>query len=169
VKEICIVTKQILNALLILRQRKIIHRDIKSLNILYEGDTDKFEEMYFVLSDFGECKSVRNNTTNNMDTIHGTPSWTAPEVTNRLSYSYAADMWSFGMVIYEMMTLSLPYTNEPFVGNAISAGKVPELSTELQLRYALMLPLYESLTHYNPINRADVEGAIRLCDSIVNG
>lgn len=143
-----------------------MHRDIKSMNILFEGDIQKVDEMLFVLTDFGESKRLCEKKTN---TIKGTPSWMAPEVISGDSdYSYPADIWSFGMVLYELMTLKLPYNEEKFVVLAITKGKLPVLNDATIRKYAPLLPLYESCTDIVPNNRPNVERALLSVSNLKN-
>jgi len=86
--------------LALLHQHHVIHRDVKSLNILVT------EEYSCKLTDFGCAKLVNDrqmfNTANS-----GTPLWMAPEV-KRGQYTFSADIFSVGLVFYELFERKLP-------------------------------------------------------------
>lgn len=83
----------------------IIHRDIKPANILID------ELGSLKLTDFGLSKSL--GPTNHLaSTFCGSPLYMSPEQLGTGGhYSFPADMWALGAVIYEIMALSSPWTN----------------------------------------------------------
>jgi len=86
--------------LVILHQHHIIHRDVKSLNILVTDDYS------CKLTDFGCAKLVNDRQIfNTLNT--GTPLWMAPEV-RRGQYTFSADIFSVGLVFYELFEQKLP-------------------------------------------------------------
>eukprot|EP00672_Neobodo_designis_P016116 CAMPEP_0174844494 /NCGR_PEP_ID=MMETSP1114-20130205/11130_1 /TAXON_ID=312471 /ORGANISM="Neobodo designis, Strain CCAP 1951/1" /LENGTH=547 /DNA_ID=CAMNT_0016078731 /DNA_START=55 /DNA_END=1698 /DNA_ORIENTATION=+ len=80
----------------------ILHRDFKAENILLEGDTIK-------LADFGLARSVED-TADFATTRVGTPQCLPPEVLEQWPYNARADMWSLGVLVYELITLQRPFT-----------------------------------------------------------
>ncbi|KAI9981744.1 hypothetical protein PInf_009509 [Phytophthora infestans] len=82
------------------RSPAIIHRDLKSNNILLTEDLDP------KLIDFGVSRGVMDLT---MTAGVGTPYWTAPEVLEGARYSEKADIYSFGVVLSELDTGRIPY------------------------------------------------------------
>lgn len=79
-----------------LHDKKILHRDIKPMNIFVgEGGVVK-------VGDLGIAKTLKDG---DAKTQIGTPLYMAPEIWEHRSYSYEADMWSLGVVLYEMMML----------------------------------------------------------------
>ncbi|KDO33982.1 TKL protein kinase [Saprolegnia parasitica CBS 223.65] len=77
----------------------IVHRDLKSRNILL--DSVKGTK----LTDFGISREVDDLMTNGI----GTYQWMAPEIISGTSYSEAADIYSFGVVLSELSTHAIPY------------------------------------------------------------
>lgn len=84
----------------------IIHRDLKSMNILLSSD-------YLPrLCDFGIARFISNNPNDIMTTRIGTPHWMAPEILNDQKYGFPADVYSFSMLLYEMLTNSIPWAGK---------------------------------------------------------
>lgn len=88
---------------------QVIHRDIKSKNILIELDEIGMLDS-IKICDFGSSRrrSTANRYINQSETI-GTPRWMAPEIIQGLSHDEKVDIWSFGMALYECLALRIPY------------------------------------------------------------
>ena len=95
--------------------RRIIHRDIKSENILLtnQGETIK-------LSDFGLSRVVRGK---EMTFETGSYRWMAPEVIRHERYDHKCDVFSFAMLMYETITLSVPFSKFSPVEAAFEVAK----------------------------------------------
>ncbi len=79
----------------------IIHRDIKPANILLTDDTD------IKISDFGAALSVTSETTQ-VSGI-GSPAYMSPEQLQEMTLSHQTDIFSLGVVMYQLLTGSLPF------------------------------------------------------------
>ncbi|KAJ6809174.1 putative mitogen-activated protein kinase kinase kinase 1 [Iris pallida] len=97
-------TRQILKGLYYLHERNVVHRDIKCANILVHANGS------VKLADFGLAKEITKF--NMLKSCKGSVYWMAPEVVNpRKTYGPAADIWSLGCTVLEMLTRQIPYPN----------------------------------------------------------
>ena len=150
-KEIFTLFIQILNALCFLHENNLLHRDIKPENILIHNKNE------IKLCDFGTCNE---NFIGNRNTICGTFEYMAPEIIKEKSYDKSVDIWSLGIVLYELTHGFTPF-NMKFNGNK----KYDEIIKELILnKYDFnkglirfvsesCLNLIKSMIEYNPIKR----------------
>lgn len=91
---------EIISAMVYLDDMKILHRDIKPANIMLNDNTIK-------IGDFGFCKPVENVAFT--QTMVGSPIYMAPEILKNENYDSKADVWSLGVVLYEMFFGKCPY------------------------------------------------------------
>ncbi|OMJ72544.1 hypothetical protein SteCoe_28988 [Stentor coeruleus] len=96
--------KRIIQALSDLRKQNIVHRDIKIANLmLTDPDPEKAD---IKIGDFGFSKFLGESLTS---TQLGTPLYMAPEIFNSNHYNYKIDVWSLGVVAYEMLFGKPPF------------------------------------------------------------
>ncbi len=104
---------QMVSALQYLISKKIIHRDLKPQNILlFNQDTIKIIDFGFAKCFYND--DSYNNNDNNLDknmiqTICGSPIYMAPEIIKCDNYTIKTDLWSVGIILYEMLVGCPPY------------------------------------------------------------
>eukprot|EP00494_Astrolonche_serrata_P022312 UN22569 len=131
-KLIRVYVSQILKGLSYLHRNKVIHRDIKSDNILLgkiKGDNTHLMNDVMKLGDFGCSKLIEFQEGKEKSAI-GTPYYLAPEVVDpdEPGYDFKADIWSMGCVVVEMVTGQVPWKGlTPFqaIYKVGTEGKAP--------------------------------------------
>ena len=105
--QICLALKHI-------HEKKIIHRDLKSGNVFL------MKSGLVKLGDFGIAKGFQN-TMDKAKTMVGTPYYLSPEIIENKPYDAKSDIWSLGVLLYEMMTFKMPF----------NANSLPNLSLKI--------------------------------------
>jgi hypothetical protein len=98
---------QIATGMLYLHEHHIVHRDLKTMNILLD-DYDNAK-----IADFGLAGSIRDE--KELSGGVGTPHYTAPEILERKKYGPKVDVYSFGVMLWEMATRTVPFLNKTHI------------------------------------------------------
>lgn len=104
---------QIANGLAYAHANQIIHKDVKSQNILI----DKFDNVK--ITDFGIAQMMNNTTITHNKGVLGSAHYFSPEQARGEKLSYQTDIYSFGVVLYEMLVGELPFTADNPVSVAL--------------------------------------------------
>ena len=127
---------QIVKGLKVLHDNNLIHRDLKSANILI------MKNGIYKLGDLNISKVYNSNFHNSK---MGTPCYAAPEIWNNKPYTFKSDIWSLGIILYELCTFKLPFfsINIKEIYNKIMKGKFDPIPNfySFSLNYILKLLL----------------------------
>lgn len=91
--------------MMFLHSHNIIHRDLKSANILLD------DKLFPKIADFGLSK-IQNDLYTSQAGMKGTPAYMAPEILSDEKYSEASDVYAFGILVYEMLSLNTAFSVE---------------------------------------------------------
>jgi serine/threonine protein kinase len=124
--EACELARQIASALAAAHQCGVVHRDLKSANIILTGDPVRPRA---VVTDFGLARSARGEVvlTGSLELL-GSPAYMAPEQVVGGEITPLTDVYSLGVVLYEMVTGALPYLADTPVATAIARLNQPPVA-----------------------------------------
>ncbi|GET66104.1 kinase-like domain-containing protein [Rhizophagus irregularis DAOM 181602=DAOM 197198] len=132
-----------------LHNKGIIHRDLHSGNILCENDDD------VVISDLGISKSAMGSTNDN-ESVYGIIPYMAPEILQRKKYTICSDIYSFGMIMWELMTGKLPFEDQTIDVGLMSKicydGLLPPITANAPKGY---IELMQECWNSDPIKRPE--------------
>ena len=110
IEEIYEIMSQLNNGLKIMRENKIIHRDLKLENILIKNkDNNKY---IIKIADYGISKRLNSLSKNYCNTNVGTLEYMAPEILKGESYNDKCDLWSIGIIIYKLKFIKSPFNGQ---------------------------------------------------------
>ncbi|RHZ70096.1 hypothetical protein Glove_275g20 [Diversispora epigaea] len=134
----------IVNGLIDIHEMGLMHKDFHSGNIVNQTLIVSY------ITDFGLCKPV---TENDPENIYGVIPYMAPETLSRGEYTQASDIYSFGMVMLEVLTSYPPYYNISHNENlvvGICEGLKPEIKCEIP---QFLKEIMEECWNFEPFNR----------------
>jgi serine/threonine protein kinase len=130
-KQKLMIIKHVARGMLYLHEAPspILHRDLKSLNLLLAKPvTGPNDSVFIKITDFGVARIIEKNVelTGQMGTCH----WMAPEVLNNQPYYLQADIYSYGIVVWEVIAREIPYhgTNPMTIPMRVVKGERPNLA-----------------------------------------
>ncbi|MCZ6642639.1 MAG: DUF1425 domain-containing protein [Gammaproteobacteria bacterium] len=153
------ITKDIAQALVTATKAGLIHRDVKPANILFRSDGST------ALADFGIAQATDTKSgLTQTKTIMGTPHYMSPEQFTEEKLDGRSDLYSLGIVFYEMLTHRVPFEAGSYaeISHAHMKEAVPPLNTKL-VRFQ---PLVDALLAKKPSERISTGTALaRLIDN----
>ena len=149
-------------ALRYLHSRKITHCDLKSSNLLV------LENMKIKVSDFGLSR-LKNifSVSENKGRI-GTSHWMPPEIMKAKKYEESSDVYSYGMILWELITGDIPYygmTPNQIIGLVADFGKIVEMPKEGNLA---LRNLIKNCLIYEPERRPNLDHIIKYLDKVIS-
>lgn len=99
---------QIARALARAHDLEVIHRDLKPENVFLARNTDGTDLVK--LLDFGIARSMQDPRLTGMGEVFGTPQYMSPERISSIDAGHSADLYSLGVILYEMLAGRLPWT-----------------------------------------------------------
>ena len=140
---------QLLLGLSYIHDKQIVHRDIKTKNIFVQN------EHTLRIGDFGIAKCL-NQTIDKAKTYVGTPYYLSPEIINSQPYDFKSDIWSLGVLLYEVCALKMPFdaSNLPQLYIKIITCKYPPLSNKYSKELHLLV---KSMLNETSIKRPNIK------------
>ena len=105
--EIYEILDQLNNTFKIMKEKKIIHRDLKPDNILIKKENNN---KIIKLCNYGKSSKIGKFT--KFISHKGTKEYMAPEIMKGANYNYKCDLWSLGIIIYELFFKEIPYKGD---------------------------------------------------------
>jgi serine/threonine protein kinase len=148
------IVNQLLRAFCFIHYNGIVHRDIKSHNVLVD------EYFNVKLCDFGLAKKV---TELNLGSgkFCGTPAYMSPELFMKKSYDEKIDVFSFGTLLWEILVRKVPYDGLEVheIKNKITTDEKLFVPKTIPLEYSSII---ESCRHWDPSKRPSFSELLKL-------
>src|SRR3974377_424441 len=162
--------EQTCNALQFAHERNVVHRDIKPANLMLTADDT------VKITDFGTAKILQFGTMQQTSHVMGTPSYMSPEQVKGRAVDGRSDIFSLGVMLYEMVTGEKPYPAQtintviykivkgepvpprqvdPSIHAGISAIVMKALTKEPERRYQSCREMLEDLKNYRNLGYMD--------------
>lgn len=143
---------QVLLAVRHLHSHKILHRDLKPQNIFLTSQN------IVKLGDFGIAKTLAADE-NLAQTLCGTPSYLAPEIGIGQPYNHKADIWSLGVILYQLISLHLPFPPLPMPIYFIQIAAMDYIPLPEETPMYLKV-IVDRMLAKNPDERPDVDDVL---------
>ena len=156
------VMRAMLTGLSVAHRRGLVHRDIKPDNILINGDSA------VKLADFGLVRAA-SDSRHSTDQIVGTVAYLSPEQVDGTEITQASDVYSAGVVLFELLTGTVPFDGETPLAHAMARlrSDVPAPSSRMQGVPKLFDELVATATARDPRGRfADAEEFLDALDDV---
>lgn len=117
--------EQIVSGLDFLHSKNVLHRDIKSKNILINGHNEA------KIADFGVARDLSSESDAKLSLMVGTPQYMSPEMFAGKKYGKETDIWSLGCTCYEMVTREYPFNAQTLqaIKTLVESNQLPAIET----------------------------------------
>ncbi|KAI9116031.1 hypothetical protein K1719_012961 [Acacia pycnantha] len=146
--------QQLAAGLKVLRDNNLIHRDLKPQNLLL---TRKDDNSDLKIADFGFARSLQPRGL--AETLCGSPLYMAPEIMQLQKYDYKADLWSVGVILFQLVTGRTPFTGSnqmQLLQNIIKSTEL-QFPSDNQILSSECKDLCRKLLRRNPVERLTFE------------
>ena len=159
------IARQISQALAYAHDNSVVHRDIKPANILLTSEGN------VKVSDFGIARALASSTRSRTTNTMGTPSYMSPEQWLGVRVDGRADVYSLGILLYEMLTGEVPFKGEVIEALYVQhrESPIPALPEQLNIPQSLQDVINIS-TAKNPDDRfPDAHAMAEALDAVLSG
>ena len=114
---------QVAQGMAFLHSKQVIHRDLKPENVLLMDKSLELDNIWVKLCDFGLARKTGNNKVEMTGKI-GTPAFMSPEIMEQKQYGAPVDVYSFGMLLWSMLTRRMPFADKQMlqIMHAVTKG-----------------------------------------------
>ncbi|XP_053309437.1 tyrosine-protein kinase Srms [Spea bombifrons] len=139
---------QVADGMVYLETKHLVHRDLATRNVLV-GDN-----LVCKIADFGLARLLKEDVYSPQGSYTVAVKWTAPEALTHSKYSTKSDVWSFGILIYEVFTLGQPpypgMTNQEAMAKIKVGYRLPQPTQCSREMYNLMLECWKTKPQDRP-------------------
>nr|WP_234347455.1 serine/threonine-protein kinase [Streptomyces specialis] len=162
-----LLTAQIADALAAAHAKGVVHRDLKPANVLLAGDGNDAAPLRPMLTDFGIARLADSPGVTRAHEFVGSPSYVAPESAEGRPQTSAVDIYSAGILLYELVT-----GRPPFSGSSTLQVLQRHISEEPRRPEGMPGPLWtvvECCLRKNPAERPGAAGLARALRTVAAG
>jgi NIMA (never in mitosis gene a)-related kinase len=144
---------QMVDVLKFCHEKKVMHRDLKPENIILSPNYE------VKLIDFGVAKILQEGV-NSLTTYAESPNYMSSEIVQGNKYSFASDIRSLGVIVYELMTFKRPFDDQNLIemSKKICSQEPPAIT----LNYSVeLIEVVRSMLSKNPVMRCKLKTLIK--------
>lgn len=132
-----------------IHNKKILHRDLKTKNVFLTSSG------IIKIGDFGISKYLLN-TIDKANTFIGTPFYLSPEIISNQPYSFKSDIWSLGVILYELCNLKVPFNGNSLrsLSNNILLGKYDRINKNYSFEMRMLI---DEMLNLIPAKRPNID------------